>query len=438
MQKEDKLMVITGVPYGPGHETTWSYAYSPTYQEPAIMYLTGINQSNVILLLDPNSKESEEILFINPKNPDQEFWDGVRFGVGDDKSLRTARRITGIKDIRSLNDFQMTLGQRFLKRKQKRLGTLWLEGTKKGKKAVIKNDHNWNFKKKLMGLLAKWKSPRNALSNIMKSHFELRLPLDKYDVDNSMIAQQITGNAFEETLRNFHCFKNEIQIQGFIEGQMIMHSPYGLSFPSIVASGANATTLHYMKNDDDFDKNELVLIDFGVRWMTMHADISRTIPASGRFNPLQRILYEIVLDAQLIVEKKARMGVKINELNDLCWNSINYGLNKKFKPSGGKYKLRYEKRPHGVSHLIGEQEHDGDPFRNYADEPMKAGWVISNEPGLYGSFKLKYNGKIYDGEIGIRIEDNLLITANGCRNLSRKIPKSIPSIEGLMQAVKMQ
>jgi len=81
---------------------------------------------------------------------------------------------------------------------------------------------------------------------------------------------------------------------------------------------------------------------------------------------------------------------------------------------------------------MGEQEHDGDPFRNYLSEPMKPGWLISNEPGLYGAFRIKLNGKTYDEEIGIRIEDNLLITETGCKNMSRKIPKSVAEIERLM------
>ncbi len=430
---EKKLIVITGAPYGPGQETTWSYAYSPTYQEPAIMYLTGINQAGVILLLDPNSDESDEILFVNKKNRMQEFWDGVRFGVGDKESLREARSVTGIKDVRDISDFQKVLQARLSKQKPKQLATLWIEGTRNKKRVVIKGDHNWNFKKKLIGLLKKWKLPGSVLSNVMKSHFELRMPLDVYDVANVLKAQQITGQAFEETLRNFHRFNNEIQIQGFIEGQMIMRSPYGLSFPSIVASGPNATTLHYVKNDDDFTKSELVLIDFGVRWMTMHADISRTVPASGVFNPLQRFLYEIVLNAQLEVEKKAKVGVKITELNAICWDSIQHDLDEKFKAAGGKYKLKYDKRPHGVSHLIGEQEHDGDPFRNYAVVPMQAGWMISNEPGLYGSFRFRHNGKTYDEEIGIRIEDNLLITEKGCRNMSKGIVKTVEALEGLMR-----
>ena len=81
---------------------------------------------------------------------------------------------------------------------------------------------------------------------------------------------------------------------------------------------------------------------------------------------------------------------------------------------------------------MGEQEHDGDPFRNYLSEPMREGWLISNEPGLYGSFSIRLNGRLFDEEIGIRIEDNLLITKTGCTNLSKLIPKTVGQIEKLM------
>jgi len=432
MKSEQKLMVITGVPYGPEGETVWSYAYCATYQEPAMMYLTGINQSDVVLLLDPDSSESDEILFVAEKDLKLEFWNGIRFGVGDEKSIREVQKVTGIKDVRDIRDLKQVLKERFLKQENKPLGTLWMEGSKNGKKAEITTDHNWNFKTRLSRWVKSWDSSGDGLVNIMKGHFALRLPLDSYDVESVQKASDITGNGFKTTLKNFRKFKSEYQVQGFLEGQMLMHSPYGLSFPSIVASGHNATVLHYMKNDDEFTRDELVLIDFGVRWMTMHADISRTVPASGRFNPLQKMLYEIVLRAQKAVEKKARTGVTINELNDCCWNSVNTDLKNVFQKAGGKCQLRYQGRPHGVSHLMGEQEHDGDPFRNYLSEPMKTGWLISNEPGLYGKFKITLNGKTYNEEIGIRIEDNLLITETGCRNMSRKIPKTVAEIERWM------
>ncbi len=432
MEKEDKLIVLTGVPYGPGAETTWTYAHAPTYQEPSLMYLTGINQTEVLLLLDPGSKESDEIIFVKAKDPSKEFWDGIRFGVGDPKSVKEVLRVTGIKEVRNIDDFEKVFLDRLSKRRKKKVGTFWLEGISGKKRKTIKTDHNWKFKKRIEGLLQKWKKHKVVLSNIMDSHFELRLPLDKYDVENTLKAQRITGDAFKNTLRQFYRFNNECQVQGFLEGHMLMESPYGLSFPGIIASGSNATVLHYMKNDDPFTKKELVLLDFGVRWMTMHADISRTVPASGKFNPMQKILYEIVLSAQLAVEKIAKAGLTIVQLNEVCWKTLEEELEKKFKAKGGTCELKYDFSPHGVSHLIGEQEHDGDPFRAYGREPMKAGWLISNEPGIYGKFKIKLNGKKYNEELGIRLEDNLLITKRGCKNLSRGIPKRISEIEKLM------
>ncbi len=434
MQRENRLMAITGVPYGPGGETVWAYAHCPTYQEPALMHLTGVNQPRVVLLLDPGSTESDEILFIDRKDPHHEFWNGVHLGVGDDASVKEAVRVTGIRDIRDIAEFKKVLHERLARREDRVLGTLWMEGKRKGRTVSIPGDHNAVFKARLARWLRAWGGEPPV--NIMQSHFDLRLPLDRYDVANVHEAQRITGEAFKETLRRFHTLKNECEVQGTIEGEMLKRSPYGLSFPSIVASGHNATVLHYMKNDDDFTRDELVLIDFGVRWMTMHADISRTVPASGRFNPLQKILYEIVLKAQLAVEKKARAGVTIEELNDCCWEKVNAGLKEDFSDAGGSFKLRYKGRPHGVSHLMGEQEHDGDPFRNYATEPMREGWQISNEPGLYGAFRIRIGGKLYDEEIGIRIEDNLLITKTGCVNFSKGIPKTVAAIEKVMHSGK--
>ncbi|MCF8720184.1 aminopeptidase P family protein [Nitrospina gracilis] len=432
MDAENMLMVLTGVPYGPGQETLWTYAFVPTYQEPSLMYLTGVNQTEVILLLDPHSKESDEILFVKKKDPSKEFWDGIRFGVGDPKSVNEAKRVTGIKDVRDIDDFEAVFRDRFKRQSKKRVGTFWLEGIRNGRRTTIKSDHNWNFKQQVERMLRKWKAPKGALHNIMETHFDLRLPLDKYDVENTLKANRLTAAAFKETLGRFRELKTEYEIQGFIEGQMLMRSPYGLSFPSIIASGHNATVLHYVKNDDPVKKHEMVLLDFGVRWMTMHADISRTVPASGKYNPLQKLLYEIVLKAQLEVERQACAGRTIQELNELCWNTVNHHLKRDFLDQGGKCKLKYKERPHGVSHLIGEQEHDGDPFRNYAVQPMKPGWLISNEPGLYGEFKMKLNGKSYEQEIGIRIEDNLLITEKGCRNLSQSVPKRVAEVEKLM------
>ena len=119
MDNEGSLIAITGVPYGPGGKTVWAYSHNPTYQEPSIMYLTGVNQNNVILLLDPKSKVSNEILFLGRKDRIMEFWEGVRFGVGDKASLKEVQSVTGIKDVRDIAEFKDVLKERFFKNKKR-------------------------------------------------------------------------------------------------------------------------------------------------------------------------------------------------------------------------------------------------------------------------------------------------------------------------------
>ncbi len=377
-------IIIAGVDNAPGDPHPWAHLHSFIYQDPLFLYLTGINQPHCVVAM----VGARDILFVQPKNPKTEFWEGARFGVGD--------AIPGFSDIRPLEELPKFLATLNL------VATFWHQS----KVNKIIKDHNYALSKQL-------KSPKN-ISDIQ---YDLRQTLDAVDLDTMRLAQQKSAAAFKETLKNMTSFHSESEVAAFLDGQIAKQSYFRNSFPSIVAGGKNAAILHYTKNNDPLDQNELLLMDFGVRWHSMHADISRTIPLSGKFNPVQRRLYEIVLGAQDIVENNAKVGVTINQLNDMCWSFVNAELHKNFK----KIKLPYEKQPHNVGHLLGRQVHEGDAFREYRDTPLKAGWVITNEPGIYGEF---------DGQaMGIRIEDNLLIKKHGCENLSSEIPKSIRDIE---------
>ena len=430
-KKVGHLTLLFGLDRGPGGNNPWTYLDTRIYQEPLLIYLTGINQLNTILLLDPKSKGPKEILFLAPKNPTLEFWEGVRFGTGTNQDLQLVRKTTGIKVIYPIDQWQEVVAK-ILKSygPKSKLGLLWHEKITVPPKTIL--DSNWAGKEKVISVFKKNKWKTDRIINIAPTQWSLRLPLDTTDIKNTRIANIKTKTAFIALLKNIHLMKNECQARGFLDGCMQMQSSYGLSFPTIAASGVNATILHYTKNDDPFEKNDLLLMDFGTRWMSMHADISRTFPVNGVFNPLQKILYQIALEANLLIEKSALAGVTIKSLNDLCWAFIEAQLKSRFTNRGGKMNLRYEKYPHGVSHLMGEQEHDGDPFGEYKATPMVPGWLISNEPGIYGDFKIKLNGKIYDQAIGIRIEDNLLIQNKGCKNLSQGCPKSIREIENLI------
>jgi Xaa-Pro aminopeptidase len=152
---------------------------------------------------------------------------------------------------------------------------------------------------------------------------------------------------------------------------------------------------------------------------------------TGKFNPLQALLYQIVLDAEKLTFKLARPGETIRNINKQVWAFLEEQLEARFFSKGGKAIRAYQGQPHGLSHLMGEQEHDGDPHRVYQDQPLREGWQISNEPGLYGHFAVTLGGKRYSEWIGIRIEDDILITQDGQENMTTGAPREIDEVEAM-------
>ena len=437
----DSFALFAGVQREPGSENLWIMSALKIYQEPSLMYLTGLNQTNLILVLNPQHPE-KEVLFIPEKDPKKEFWDGFRFGWVKDspqqKELQLLTQLTGIAVIKPLSEFNKYFRSLCVTSSKNYCYTFFHEYKMTDKARTIKSiktDHNWKFAE---GLKKSVKSQKAISSRKFRvkpwasEHYHLRLPLDDYQVLNVKKATAHTNQAYQTTLKKLKTFKTEHDLANFLEFSLLQNNSFGLSFPSIIACGKNATVLHYLKNDESLLQNKLVLMDFGARWGTMHADISRTLPVSGSFNPLQKLLYQIVLEATKFNQKNARAGVTINELNQKVWDFIEKKLETRFLKKGGVAQRDYTQKPHGVSHLMGEQEHDGDPFRLYAEMPLQVGWQISNEPGLYGHFSIELEGIQYSEYIGIRIEDNLLIRKNDSLNLSRSIPKEIKAIEKLI------
>jgi len=457
----DSFAVFSGVDREPGSEHLWIMSGLRIFQEPALIHLTGINQPKVILALDPRGK-SKEVLFISRKDPQKEFWDGVRLGYPQDptpegkRDLEELRALTGIRDVRPIEQFQ-DFFRALVKASSKPYGYGFYHAypsdapatgapTAAGDKAAArssraagakkivrtKTDYNWAFKETLEKL-AKSSRPKGfEIRSCVDMHFRLRLPLEPEQIKDAEIAVRHTGEAFKETLAAMPTFGNENELSAFLEWGMRKRSAAGLSFPNIVAAGRNATVLHYLKNDEPIPAGCMVLMDFGVRYGTMHADITRTVPVDGTFNPLQALLYGIVLDANKENQKNAGPGETIRNLNRKVWTFLESELQARFFDLGGKAERSYSGQPHGVSHLMGEQEHDGDPHRLYQDQPLRPGWQISNEPGLYGHFSITLDGKKYSEWIGIRIEDDLLITTKGCRNLCADVPKEIAELEVLL------
>lgn len=419
MLKElDSFCVFSGIPMDPGSEEAYVQTWNKMIQEPAFMYLTGINQAGCYLLLDP--KTNEEILFVPPKDPFKEFWNGKRLGYleGD----HDVARVTGIKDVRPVDELMDTVVVRAKK-------------LPKGSYAYayyfekFKDDHNDRFKRQLLKAL---KGTGISLKSAAALHWQLRLPLEPERIKDAEVAQAVTNQAFCTVLSNLSSFESERDLSLRLDYEMQRKSDGDLAFPTIAACGENACCLHYVKKDEPLKAGELLLLDFGIRIGSLHSDISRTIPVNGKFSPLQKLLYQIVLDAGFEYQKHVRSGVSLKEIGNVPWDYIMQELESRLvKGAKGSYKLLYDRRPHGVSHFIGEQIHEGEPGTRSLDTVLKPGMLISCEPGLYGEFKATIGGKTYREKIGIRIEDDLLITKNGFRNISVDIPKTVEEIEKL-------
>ncbi|MFA5878814.1 MAG: M24 family metallopeptidase, partial [Candidatus Margulisiibacteriota bacterium] len=372
------------------------------------------------ILLDASQSNYQEILFLPQKSQKKEFWEGFYFGISTEKENKKNRDLIGFSEIISVHKLNQVLLSKI--EGTKKIGLIWHEYLDGNQKKIFK-DANYYFKKKSEKFFKK-NNLQAEIVNLMPEVLTTRMAMDEVDLQLTKKAHAFLTAAFLKLLKKIPSLKSEAEVAHYLTWELHKRTHHGLSFPMIVASGKNAAILHYNKNNDPIHKNDLVLIDFGIRYQNINIDVSRTIPSSGKFNPLQKILYQIVLDAQKLVEKSAKAGITITELNKICWDDINHNLQIRIIEQGGTVNLKYKGFcPHFVSHLIGYQTHDGDPFRLYRNTSLKKGNIISNEPGLYGEFSLTIDQQLFHEELGIRIEDNLLILDDTCENLTAMCPK---------------
>ena len=360
------------------------------------------------------------------KDEKKEFWEGYFLGY-DSSMVNKIKQLFKFDDVIEYSNIFDYISNTLLSTKLNKLNLIWFEHLKT--KKVLKDSH-YQFKLQLERYFSN-KKHFIQIENCWDS-LSFRLCLDDIDFNNCKYANFLAEKVFKTTCSHLLSCETETNVAGILKGTIYKYCSLGQSFPAIIAAGKNASILHYQKNNSPLEKDSLLLLDFGCRYQNVVSDISRTIPVSGTFNPLQRLLYSIVLAAQKKVESILRAGITIDELNETCWTFIESELDRYFSKSKGSFTRSYDFSPHNVSHLIAHSVHDGDPFRLYRSEPLQKGMIISNEPGLYGNFELEINGNFYRDHCGIRIEDNLYITELGCINLSTSIPKEIDEIEQLI------
>jgi Xaa-Pro aminopeptidase len=269
---------------------------------------------------------------------------------------------------------------------------------------------------------------------------EMRLHKSNDEVDMMQTAATISAEAHILAMKKTKPGMNEFQVESLIESYMRDRGATGIAYNSIIGGGENATILHYVENNRPLKDGDLILIDAGAEYKGYAADITRTFPINGKFTQPQREVYDVVLDVQQQCIEATKTGNTVKKRQELSIELLTEGMKKlgllKGKTSDLIKKKEYMKYyMHGVGHYLGLDVHDAG--RYFVDQqaknsrPFAPGMVLTVEPGLYippddKSAPAKYRG------IGVRIEDDVLVTEDGNRNLTSKVPKDPDEIEALM------
>lgn len=372
-------------------------------------YLTGLTRENFVLLLAKNDGKYLEYIFIEEASDYATKWLGKRMTKAE------VAAVSGfdVNNILFIQDFRDFLVNRVLT---------------DSRAAILSRTPSYLYLD-----LFRYKKMRKPISfsifaEVIDNYPELiikdlnclvseyRRVKEKVEIIEMKKAIQATKSGIEAVMKFAKPGVNEGHLEALFEYQVRLAGS-SLAFDTIVASGANATVLHYIENDKTVEDGNLVLLDLGALSNLYAGDISRTFPVNGKFTERQAQFYQMVLDVNKATIEKVKPGIYVKELNEFAKEMLTDGMIKlgmiKERTEIDKYYY------HGVSHYLGLDVHDVGTY----SEPLSPGVVITIEPGIY----------IEEEGIGIRIEDNILVTKNGYENLSKDIIKEISDIENFLK-----
>ena len=266
---------------------------------------------------------------------------------------------------------------------------------------------------------------------------EFRLIKDNAEIEWQKKACEITAKAHKETMKFVKPGMNERQIEGYIQFQFKNQMSARQGYNAIVASGKNATTLHYVFNDEDSKKGDLLLIDAGAEFNYFTGDITRTFPVSGKFSKIQKEFYEHVLKVNKHIISMVKPGMEFSSMQEKTIEMLTDAMIDLKLLKGKRDKLikdlSYKKYyMHGVSHWLGMDVHDAGHYQiAKKSRKLEPGMIFTVEPGLYVPLNDESAPKELRG-LGVRIEDNILVTKKGYENLTILAPKEVSEIEKLM------
>ena len=394
----------------------------------AFSWLTGINGEDAVpdsvLVLEPNGSGHESLLFIHPRSPREaseefyrnpkhgEFWIGRRMTIEETEFAYDIK----VKHLDSLDEF--------LSRK---MDSLTLRDQDAFVDALV--DENSADKDFVV-----WLS-------------EARLIKDKFEIDEMQKAIDSTHRGFEDMIRAIPNAVGKKRGERLIEGAFFTrarHEGNDIGYDSIIAAGSHACILHWIKNDGELRDGELILIDAGVEVASLYtSDITRTLPINGKFTPAQRKIYTLVYEAQEAGIKAVKPGAKYRDFHNAAMAVLAKGVEEtgvlpvsaeeSLKPEVG---LHRRWTVHGSGHMLGIDVHDCAQARNetYIDGVLEEGMLLTVEPGFYihpddTLFPAEYRG------IGVRIEDDILVTKDGCINMSGAMPRHPDEVEAWLSSL---
>lgn len=368
-------------------------------------YLTGLRRDKMALVLDKAAAEPKTTLFIEEADPSMERWYGRKVTVDE------AKELSGIDNVRFIDELDGALDM-IMTRED--VYTAYFDTYRHQKEDLP--DYNVvkanEFKAAYPGV---------SIRNLFPFVAEQRMQKDEDEIALTKEAIKLTDTALKNVLANLKPGMFEYEAQADFEYSIRRNGAEWTAFPTIAGSGMNGTMLHYDTNQDMMEDGSLLLMDLGARVRGYNSDITRTYPVNGKYTERQRQVYDIVLEANRTVLKEAKPGMTTVDLNNICKKvlaagCIRLGLIEKEEEISRYYM-------HGVSHHLGIDVHDVTVDSN---KKLRPGAIISDEPGLY----------IDEWEIGIRIEDDLLITEDGAVCLSEEIMREADEIEAYMASQK--
>ena len=443
----------------------------PYRQENNLYYLTQLKQRGATLVLLPGNTKVREILFLPRRNPGAETWTGHMY------SAEEAHQISGIREIWQNTEFDPFIKalrnrQPYWPKAENRFMsdlpadmpltndhgyTALFDAAAKGEAALfmlVPGDGESREYKQEQRFASDWAKTASGFSikNVWPIFTEMRLAKSPMELKTLQHAIDISTEAHQRAWAAAASAKWEYEVDAVMAYTFKLRNADNWGYPDIVGCGPNATTLHYQESQGPVKQGELLLMDVGAEYDHYTADITRTFPVNGKFTPMQAAVYQIVYDAQEAVAKATKPGATLSDVSRAGTEVIKDGLLKLgliTDKNSMQHRIWFM---HGTSHWLGMNVHDVGIGR-----PIVVGSVFTNEPGIYVRLdaldQLPFGWKQEDWEkfktavhpafekykgIGVRIEDDMLVTSDGVRWMSEALPRKISDIEDFIAKARRQ